>query len=93
MYREKLRSYAFPINILNQNEVSKNKLEFIRSRTRKDLEKIREVCAKYKGSLDPWLPNTPPPFLNTQNYKLDDEKKLGWCLNAKVKIMVYRFIN
>ena len=41
-----------------------------------------KVCAKYLGSISPWLPVK--PHLNIQYYYLDKTKKLGWCVNAKV---------
>jgi hypothetical protein len=53
----------------------------------------RKVCAKYLGSANPWLPVK--PHLNVQYYYLDNSKKLGWCVNAKVshdsnfKIILY----
>ena len=43
----------------------------------------RKVCAKYLGSTIPWLPVK--PRLNIQYYYLDKTKKLGWCVNAKVR--------
>ena len=40
------------------------------------------MCAKYLGSIDPWLPVSPQR--NVQFYYIDQNKKRGYCVNAKV---------
>ena len=54
----------------------------IKERIKEYTKNRLKVCAKYSGSTDPWLPIK--PHLNVQNYYLDKDKKLGWCVNAKV---------
>ena len=54
----------------------------IEQRIEKDAFMKRKVCAKYLGSENPWLPVKPQ--LNVHYYYLDTNKKLGWCVNAKV---------
>ena len=54
----------------------------IKLRIQEDNKNIRNVCAKYLDSKDPWLPIKPKS--SVQYYFLDKTKKLGWCVNAKV---------
>ena len=76
----------------NQNkntkkEVIQEKFSYIKRRILSDNYKIEKVCAKYLGSHDPWLPVQ--PVKNVQHYYIDNDKKRGYCLNAKVKILSY----
>ena len=54
----------------------------IEKRIEKDAINKQKVCAKYLGSINPWLPVKPK--LNVYYYYLDRMRKLGWCVNAKV---------
>ena len=48
-----------------------------------DAKSIQKTCAKYFGSVHPWLPVK--SNINTiKYYYFDRTKKLGWCVNAKV---------
>ena len=54
----------------------------IRNMVKQDAMNKRRVCAKYLGSINPWLPVK--PGLDVYNYFMDKSKKLGWCVNPKV---------
>ena len=69
-----------------QDHITKLKL-----RIQEDNKNIRKVCAKYLDSKDPRLPIQPKSSI--QYYFLDDIKKLGWCVNAKVYVHFYMSIN
>ena len=47
-----------------------------------DVINKRKVCAKFLGSINPWLPVK--PGIDVLNYYIDKHKKLGWCVNPKV---------
>ena len=72
-------------------EVELDPFTNIKLRIQEDNKSIRNVCATYLDSKDPWLPIKPKPTV--QYYFLDKTKKLGWCVNAKVLIFSYMFIN
>ena len=72
-------------------EVELDPFTNIKLRIQEDNKSIRNVCAKYLDSKHPWLPIKPKPTV--QYYFLDKTKKLGWCVNAKVLIFSYMFIN
>ena len=72
-------------------EVELDPFTNIKLRIQEDNKSIRNVCAKYLDSKYPWLPIKPKPTV--QYYFLDKTKKLGWCVNAKVLIFSYMFIN
>ena len=63
----------------------------LKLRIQEDNKKIRKACAKYLDSKDPWLPIQPKS--SVQYYFLDEIKKLGWCVNAKVYVHFYMSIN
>ena len=65
------------------DEVVAENFENIKKRIIDDKNQVEKTCAKYLGSVDPWLPVR--PHLNVQNYYLDNEKKRGYCVNAKVR--------
>lgn len=69
----------------NSATFNEEKLENIRKRVISDKNKIEKTCAKYLGIVDPWLPVRPQE--NVQNYYVDNDKKRGWCVNAKVRII------
>jgi len=54
----------------------------VRNMVKQDAMNKRRVCAKYIGSINPWLPVK--PGLDVYNYYMDKSKKLGWCVNPKV---------
>ena len=54
----------------------------VERRIEKDAMNIRKVCAKYIGSISPWLPTK--PVINIDNFYLNTDRKLGWCVNPKV---------
>ena len=56
--------------------------EIIKNRIRTDRKRIDKICAKYHESIDAWVTNDSQK--NEVNYFLDQSKKLGYCLNAKV---------
>lgn len=64
----------------DENEL--NLFPKLKERISRDAERIQKTCAKYAGSLNPWLPLK--PNINVQYYYLERTKKLGWCVNAKV---------
>ena len=70
-----------------QKEVIQEKFSNIKRRILSDKNKIEKVCAKYIGSHDPWLPVQ--PVKNVQHYYIDNDKKRGYCVNAKVKTLSY----
>ena len=63
-----------------------DQLNSIAQRIRHDSHKIRDVCKKHRGSTNPWLPISMSnnSLFNVRNYYLDGDKKIGWCVNAKV---------
>ena len=69
----------------NSANFNEEKFENIRKRIISDRNRIETTCAKYLGSVDPWLPVRPQE--NAQNYYVDNDKKRGWCVNAKVRII------
>ena len=56
--------------------------EIIKNRIKADRKRIDKICAKYHESIDAWVNNDSQK--NEVNYFLDQSKKLGYCLNAKV---------
>ena len=65
-----------------------NKAASIEHRRAWDAHNIRAICNKYKRNTTTKQLYEPPPFLKVMNYFLDKNTKLGWCLNAKVNILV-----
>ena len=55
----------------------------IETRIQQDAIRIRNICTTYAGRVNPWLPKKSQ--INVMNYYLDLGKKLGWCLNPKVR--------
>ena len=53
-------------------------------RYQRDLSRIQRTCAKYLGSLIQWTPFSTNKKEDKWNYYVDDEHKIGWCLNPKV---------
>ena len=50
-----------------------------------DRKLIEKTCARYLGSLDPWLPvKAPKNGPCGMCYYIDDDNKRGYCVNAKV---------
>ena len=68
-------------------EVERDPFTNIKLRIQEDNKNIRNVCAKYLDSKDPWLPIKLKK--SVQYYFLDQTKKLGWCVNAKVYIFIF----
>ena len=58
-------------------------------RYQRDLSRIQRTCAKYLGSLIPWTPFSTNKKEHKWNYYVDDEHKIGWCLNPKVLGLKY----
>ena len=54
----------------------------IQKRIQADSVNIQKICTKYRGSIKPWLPVKSQ--INVENFYLDRERKIGWCLNPKV---------
>ena len=86
--KEKIEQYCGPYILKNQtNHLQKEKIDpfiNIKERIKHYAINQRKVCAKYLGSTNPWLPLK--PHLNVQYYYLDKNKRLGWCVNAKVSL-------
>ena len=58
----------------------------IEKRIKQDQENIKSLCENYfssHGSSKSFQINYQP--IGIQNYYMNEEKKLGWCINAKVK--------
>ena len=66
-------------------------LEIIKNRIRTDRKRIDKICEKYLESIDAWKANDKQ--FHELNYFLDENKKLGYCLNAKVSlnIVIYSY--
>ena len=75
-------TYLLEIQKVYSKQKTIDPFENIKTRIEKDTINKRKVCAKYQGSTNPWLPVKSP--LNVKHYYLDQSKKLGWCVNAKV---------
>ena len=65
-----------------RNESNIEKFYDIQLRITKDKKNIEKTCAKYRGSLDPWLPLK--PFDDHRGMYIDEDKKRGYCINSKV---------
>ena len=66
----------------NSENFNEGNFENIRIRIIGDKNRIEKTCARYLGSTDPWLPVRPQK--NVQNYYVDNDKRRGYCVNAKV---------
>ena len=60
----------------------KYETEKVERRNQADITNIQKVCAKYLGSINPWLPTKSK--ININNFYLDRGRSLGWCFNPKV---------
>ena len=61
-----------------------NSFQTIKNRIEADNDRIKKACLKYGNYSDSWLKNK-----NTKlqwNFSVNRNKKLGYCLNAKVSI-------
>ena len=72
----------------NRRQILRNisndeKFHNIKQRIIRDKKTIEKTCAKYRGGLDPWLPIN--PFEDHGGMYIDEDKKRGYCINAKVK--------
>ena len=59
----------------------------IEKRIKQDQENIKALCENYFSSRGPsksFQINYQP--IQIKNYYMNEEKKLGWCINAKVKM-------
>ena len=68
------------IKSANNNE---NSFEMIENRITADKKRIVKTCAKYRNSINTWLKNKIQKI--EWNYFLEETKKLGYCVNPKVR--------
>ena len=68
------------IESANNNEKS---FEMIENRITADKKRIVKTCAKYRNSINTWLTNKIQKI--EWNYFLEETKKLGYCVNPKVR--------
>ena len=69
--------YLFDSNVEKFSNIKKRIIE--------DKRLVEKTCARYLGSLDPWLPVIPPKNgICGMCYYIEENKKLGHCANAKV---------
>ena len=66
-------------------------VDVVETQIQKDAVNIQKVCAKYRGSIAPWLPIKSQ--IHVKNFYLDQNRKLGWCVNPKVRFNVHNSIN
>ena len=59
-----------------------NSFEIIENRIKADKKRIEKTCYKYRRSIDAWLANKIRKI--EWNYFLEENKKLGYCVNPKV---------
>ena len=79
--------YREPVNQIHVSTKESTVDKFLNTKQRivKDKQLIEKTCARYLGSLDPWLPVTPPKHgICGMCYYIEENKKLGHCANAKV---------
>ena len=79
--------YREPVNQIHVSTKESTVDKFLNTKQRivKDKQLIEKTCARYLGSLDPWLPVTPPKNgICGMCYYIEENKKLGHCANAKV---------
>ena len=94
--------YREPVNQIHVSTKESTVDKFLNTKQRivKDKQLIEKTCARYLGSLDPWLPVTPPKNgICGMCYYIDEDNKRGYCVNAKVidsdrskSLMVYYII-
>ena len=58
--------------------MEENKKAYIERRVQNLATNVQKICAKYLLSAQARLPK------NVDNFYLDKDRKLGWCVNAKV---------
>ena len=87
--------YVFNMPAMNDKKMSLNRKPppksynpflNIEKRIKQDKENIKALCENYfssHGASKSFQINYQP--IQMQNYYMNEEKKLGWCINAKVK--------
>ena len=53
-------------------------------RIQNDTVRIKKICEKYLGCVNPWLPLNQELQIKKWTYYHDKSRKLGWCFNPKV---------
>lgn len=66
-------------DLLLKEEAERAKIE---RRIQRDATNIQKVCAKYLGSVTPWLPIKSD--INVKNFYRDKDRNLAWCVIPKV---------
>ena len=83
MYPDSITKYYQTVEKLKRQPPQKHhRFSDIKNRITKDNENIKKMCSKYLSSANPPLPKR--PNIRTEQYHMNKEKKLGWCINAKV---------
>ena len=58
----------------------------IEKRIKRDKRNIKKMCEKYLSSIHPFEPDK--PNIKIQNYYMNKDKKVGWCVNPKVRYSI-----
>ena len=77
-HNERVTSFKYQDLLLKEETEIVN----IERRIQTDAINIEKVCATYLGSIDTWFPIK--PGININNFYLDKDTHLGWCVNPKV---------
>ena len=83
VYPESIAKYYKTVETLKRQPPQKHhRFSDIENRMIQDNKNIKKMCSKYLSTASPKIPKG--QNIKIAQYHMNKEKKLGWCINAKV---------